>query len=646
MISEVLKIGPHVTVAPVVHGSGDFAWEIRRLMLSNSFDCVAVPLPESFQVDVEQAILSLPTPSAVFQRDRSAVKAKEWKPDENAKGFGEEPEGFDEDLNFDDDDFDDDDLETASYVPIDPCQPVIAALRAAMGDRIPRRFIDLETSPFVPHSRVLPDGYALKQLSLEKFAAAVAPFTTAPNDQQWRDRIDYMAWQLRQLSVDFKNILFVCSVLDWPWVRQAFNSKELTCPVESDVEPTEQFEVRPNSYYFLLGELPLITGLYEQARATLDDDENLSIDGVKELLLDARDHYLAEYKKRARKITPSLLKQCLQYIRNLTLIEHRFSPQLITIVTAAQQVAGDGYALSVLESAKKYPAIKSLDLPEIGMSIDQAALPDGELVDINNRLPGPPTVISEIKLIPKPDETQQLDWQQKWNPYSQCSWPAEDQTIENFRQTVFDRAQEVIGADLAKTEKFTTSIKDGIDIRDTVRHWYNGDIYVKVLPPNRGRLDCAVMLFDSPADPRDYAWRTTWFAEHKDESTLAFFATDFTQQPVGPGICLANYGGAMFLYPPVAIPDIWQDPRLEFATTLEEQVIGAACLHSQSPHIALLSPKAPGYAWRQIAKKFKKKLIHLPLSRFGDETVQQLRMVHVLNGKDVRSYAADFIRRV
>ena len=59
-----------------------------------------------------------------------------------------------------------------------------------------------------------------------------------------------------------------------------------------------------------------------------------------------------------------------------------------------------------------------------------------------------------------------------------------------------------------------------------------------------------------------------------------------------------------------------------------------------------LSPKAPGYAWKQIAKKFKKKLIHLPLSRFSDETVQQLRMVHVLNGKEVRSYAADFIRRV
>ncbi len=44
------------------------------------------------------------------------------------------------------------------------------------------------------------------------------------------------------------------------------------------------------------------------------------------------------------------------------------------------------------------------------------------------------------------------------------------------------------------------------------------------------------MLFENPADPAQYPWRTTWFAEHKEESTLAFFATDFRQQFVGPGI--------------------------------------------------------------------------------------------------------------
>jgi hypothetical protein len=233
----------------------------------------------------------------------------------------------------------------------------------------------------------------------------------------------------------------------------------------------------------------------------------------------------------------------------------------------------------------------------------------------------------------------------KWNPYSQCSFPPEDELIESFRAHVFDRARAVMGADLAHTEKFSTSIKDGIDIRDTLRHWYEGEIYVKVLPPSRGRLDCAVMLFDSPADPRDYPWRSTWFAEHENESTLAFFSSDYRQEIIGPGIALATYGGAMFLYPPVALPDVWQDPRLDFTATLEERLLAAACLHSRCPQVVLLSSLPPGAGWRRLARKFRKQLVHLPLGQFSDATVQQLRMFHVLNGRQVRSYAAHFIRR-
>jgi hypothetical protein len=153
------------------------------------------------------------------------------------------------------------------------------------------------------------------------------------------------------------------------------------------------------------------------------------------------------------------------------------------------------------------------------------------------------------------------------------------------------------------------------------------------------------MLFESPVDPRDYSWRTTWFAEHQNESTLAFYASDFREQMVGPGIGMASYGGAMFLFPPVGIPDIWQDPRLDFTETLEERLLAAACMHSQCPHLALLAPAPPGMGWRRLAKRFGKKWVHLPLSSFSQQTVAQLRIVHVLNGHEVRSFASHFIRK-
>jgi hypothetical protein len=68
-------------------------------------------------------------------------------------------------------------------------------------------------------------------------------------------------------------------------------------------------------------------------------------------------------------------------------------------------------------------------------------------------------------------------------------------------------------------------------------------------------------------------------------------------------------------------------------------------VYSQCRHIAVLSVSPPGAGWRRLAKKYGKKLVHVPLNRFSQETIQQLRIVHVLNGKQVRSYAAHFIRK-
>src|SRR5262249_26268785 len=101
---DFLRIGPHVRVLPIIHGSGDFAIRVREELLSRPYDCVAVPLPPSLQDEVEAAVERLPQISIVVQRDA------------NGDGF--------------------------SYVPIDPCQGVIAALRLAQGERIQREFID------------------------------------------------------------------------------------------------------------------------------------------------------------------------------------------------------------------------------------------------------------------------------------------------------------------------------------------------------------------------------------------------------------------------------------------------------------------------------------------------------------------------
>ena len=96
---NVLQFSDRITCLPIIHGSGDFAIEVRRVMLTQSFDCLAVPLPPSFQEDVERAIAFLPNVSLVTQEEPQSFQVGEWSEEKDAK--------------------DDESDRTFSYVPID-----------------------------------------------------------------------------------------------------------------------------------------------------------------------------------------------------------------------------------------------------------------------------------------------------------------------------------------------------------------------------------------------------------------------------------------------------------------------------------------------------------------------------------------------
>src|SRR5262249_40593280 len=149
----------------------------------------------------------------------------------------------------------------------------------------------------------------------------------------------WMASRLRELERRHKSILCLCSLTDWPWIREAYVDGAVSTYENEDVEFTELCGVEASTMLFMLGELPHITGLYERARAELDDDENLTVDGVKDLLLTARERYRQDLKQRARNITPHLLATALKYVRNLSLVECRLTPDLYSLIVGARQIA-------------------------------------------------------------------------------------------------------------------------------------------------------------------------------------------------------------------------------------------------------------------------------------------------------------------
>ncbi|XZE19577.1 hypothetical protein SH449x_004900 [Pirellulaceae bacterium SH449] len=658
-MTDCFRLDDKITLLPVVHRSGNHARAVERWLLERKIDCIAVPLPPSFRESVLAGVEQLPAISVVIQAPSAAAKwnASEWKGSEEFDAS--EYDSGDSDDSEDSADWEESDspLDSSirnqhSFVPIDPCQSVIAAIRFAIGERIPVRFIDMETDLFEGDEEgFTPDCYALSQVTLEAFSTAILPSIARPKSEQVNERIHWMAKRLLSLRARYENIVMLCDIHHWPWLREAYqlalakDAHDLE-PYEHD-EPAVNHSVVENSLVFMLSELPYITAVYEQSRSQLDDSPFESyIDGIKKLLLSARASYLADFGKRARRISPFLLSQCLKYIRNLSLVNHRLTPDMYTIVMAAKQTFGDSYAVHVAETIKDYAFQEPLSWASVKMGIGKMELPDGEIVPAVSRLGEGMFEWRSLDLTRKPPKEDLKEWQKAWNPYQQCSWLPEDAKIENFRTRVVDRAQAILGADLARSEKFTTSIMDGLDIRETLRHWHEGELYVKIQPPSIGKLDACVLMFDPTPSPEVYDWRATWYAEYEWESTLAFYATNFHKEIIGPGIGVANYGAALFLFPPRPIEDIWTDRALEFADTLEDRIIAAACLHSRSRQVALMSPMSPTVRWRQIAKRFGKSLVHVPMSHFSDEKIAELRTVHVLNGKQVRSYAAHFIRNI
>src|ERR671921_344528 len=98
-IDTVFCLSPHIHVLPILHGTGDVAQEVREFLISRPVDCLAVPLPPSFESAVEQSVTELAAINVVLCH---------------------EPDNGDD--------------KVVNYVPVDPCQAVIMGIRVAMGE--------------------------------------------------------------------------------------------------------------------------------------------------------------------------------------------------------------------------------------------------------------------------------------------------------------------------------------------------------------------------------------------------------------------------------------------------------------------------------------------------------------------------------
>ncbi|MBN2036348.1 MAG: hypothetical protein JW768_06360 [Chitinispirillaceae bacterium] len=602
-----MNLAPGITAVPIVHGKQVFAGHVRNLCISNRFDCIALDLPEPLQGDLGPAVENLPVIQAIV-----------------AQGFSDA---------------------TAYYLPIDPCDAAIEGVRQALQNRIPFFCIGSGRLTAPVPMPPLPDEHAIASIGFDRYCGLCLtslgnPAKGSADDENGR----LLAARIRELGRTYRNILALVHFRRF--VRTVYHFGMDQALEQAPASPSWRISthyVNPDHLYFALGELPFVTGKFEKERHDPFAPPIDVLDEIKNLFRETRDNYYDDADKTAE-LSPVRIQAALTFLRNLTVQSGWLIPSLFDIVEAAKGVGGNGYALRTLKNARYYPYLPfEAGTPLLGIGLDRITLPpENETVEAVNLLRDTEVQWRTVTIKPDPSLERKKKYRYAWNPLGMCSHVPEDAAIERFNAHVRNKTLRMLLEEFARHEKFTSSVKDGIDIRETLRNWHTGSIYVRELPPSRGNLDTVVIIFDDSHDDR-YPHHTTWYAEHGEESTLTFYGTDPFADLIGPGIARCTYGGLSLLFPPRPIPNIFTLTRSMDLPNLAAQITYGGLLFSQEPAVAYVSSRKPGVFLRTMAGRMKKRLVWVPLASFSNETLRRLRKFHILNGKEVRSWATRFI---
>jgi hypothetical protein len=285
---------------------------------------------------------------------------------------------------------------------------------------------------------------------------------------------------------------------------------------------------------------------------------------------------------------------------------------------------------------------------------DQAELPtarvDGELLDLGTRTVRFRRRFFRIKHRPvavpvrrRPDPKEAAEWLRGFDGDMICSYPPEDVVVEDYGRFLHNKAVSILSAENARSEPFTTSLLDGIDLRETLRRWHEGRIWVRERGRAPGAAGSVVVIFDPDPDGSRFPHLMSWLGEHDQESDMAFYATDPATQIVGPGIMRATYGGFMLTYPPGRLLDVWTDPDYRAARSKPEVLLMAAIDYSPHKLVVHVASSPPSPRMQTHAARQAKRVVHVPIGSLSPVTLRKVRVVHILAGRDKRAIAKDYV---
>jgi hypothetical protein len=589
------------TYFPVVPGRLEFAIEVRAALLRERPRVVALELPATLHHSYLRAIDRLPEISVIFYQD-------------------------------------DRDEDRAVYIPIEPADPFVEAIRTALEIGAELIFADPDSGER-PHLKdAYPDPYSIRHIGLEKYVEAYRVYPQ-PRSDVIAAHAAGIAWKL-QGADPLAKVMVVVSLNLLDPVLDAMEEPQVQPLARVRREGVQVLNPSPQSLAEITIEYPFLQYRYEQFRALATDAD----------LIDRRHAQMALFREAEKAYESNTGEQVLhwqrrllaRYTRNLALTEHALSAGIFDLTVAARGVVDDNYAWEVWETAGKYPPQKEAsDVMTVAISGEEVWL-DTKKIRLRRRLPSPKRRLRPVGLKARKKEKTPGEWASQLDGSSICSYPPEDLVVEDYGRFLKKKGKSILSEERAHTEPFTTSLLDGIDLRETIRNWHDGRIFVRQFQKISGEVGSVIVIFDEDRQER-YRYLTTWLGENQNESDMAFYATFPFDHLVGPGIGRAEYGGFLMSLPPRRMYDVWRDTDYDFAESKSERLLLAGLDYSIHRLVVYVAAKPPRTIFKTIAGRIGRTIVYIPIGQLSPVTLKKIRVVHVLDGYDKRKFAKEYI---
>jgi hypothetical protein len=596
----------NIRFVPVLHNKLEFAVEVRRQFEAFRPHHVAVEYPDTLREKVLQGINRLPLLSVVYYEERDGA---------------------------------------FTYLLLEPTDGQVEAVRLAVVEGLPIHFVDRDTEGYPFDFSSMPDAYAVKRVGhLAYTQAYLKVHEDDPRSPEDALREKNMAYHLQRLSKKGDRVLFVGGLYHLPGIIKLLEQPQAQVIGRRKREGVGLAHLHEDSSREVMTEMPYLAALYERSRGEGKANQLDRLEANKDLIaLAGKSHW----KNSKEELTRTQVRILHKFARNYALITGQLVPSFYQLIVAARGAADDNFAYEVWEKGTAYPwQSEEPGLPILRLRGEDLFL-DQKRIRFHRRLKTMRRRLVPVPVKKKMRERSPGEWQRQFKGFSICSYPPEDVVIEGYGHYLKKKALEIRSEQNTRIEPFVSSMLDGLDIRQTIREWPSGKLYVKEERPLRGKVGSVVVVFDPdhPDDEgrEDYPWCVTWLGEHSQESDMAFYSTPAGEVMDGPGISRCQYGGFMLTYPPMRVYDIWKDPFFEFARNKPEKLLMAALDYSLEKHVVYVSATPPSGWCQSVAARLGRKIIYIPIGVLSPVTLKKIRQFHVLDGHHVRKYARHFV---